>query len=92
MWKASFVVLAALVAVAVGAGRMVGAPIDMDVNDSKIQNAVNFAVGEHNKGTNDVFLRGVDKVLHAQKQVCNAFAFFVRLRRILFGSRNLTFL
>lgn len=76
MWKASFVVLAALVAVAAAAvGSMVGAPVEINVNDERVQNAINFAVGEHNKGTNDMFLRGVDEVLHATGQVCNALLF-----------------
>lgn len=72
MWKASLVVLAAFVAVAVGvgAGAMVGAPVSIDVNDERAQNALNFAVGEHNKRTNDVFLREVAEVVQIKRQVC----------------------
>lgn len=75
MWKASVVVLAALVAVAVGFGSIVGAPASIDVNDEGVQNALNFAVGEHNKRTNDAFLRGVDEVLQVKRQVCNVLLF-----------------
>lgn len=75
MWKASFVVLAALVAVAAAVNSMVGAPAKMNANDERVQNAINFAVGEHNKGTNDLFLRGVDEVLQVTGQVCNALLF-----------------
>lgn len=69
MWKASIVVLAALVAVAASVGMMVGAPQKIDVNDERVQNALNFAVGEHNKRSNDAFLRGVDEALEATRQV-----------------------
>lgn len=78
MWKASFVVLAALVAVAV-AGMMVGAPTDIDVNDERAQNALSFAVGEHNKRTNDMYLRGVGEVLHVTRQVRTVLYFSVHL-------------
>lgn len=69
MWKASFVVLAALVAVTVAVSSMVGAPTDVDVNDQSVQNALHFAVGEHNKRTNDIFVRGVGEVLQVTRQV-----------------------
>lgn len=75
MWKASFVVLAALVAVAVAFGSLAGAPADIDSNDVRVQNALNFAVGEHNKRTNDLFLRGVDQVLQVKRQVCDVLLF-----------------
>lgn len=67
MWKAAFVVLVALVAV--GLGALVGAPQDIDVNDERAQNALRFAVVEHNKGTNDLYIREVEEVQRIQKQV-----------------------
>lgn len=94
MWKASVVVLAALVAVAVGFGfgSIVGAPASIDVNDEGVQNALNFAVGEHNKRTNDAFLRGVDEVLQVKRQVCNVllFCLFTTIIIIMFAERKLT--
>ncbi|XP_075875023.1 cystatin C (amyloid angiopathy and cerebral hemorrhage) [Nelusetta ayraudi] len=80
MWKASVVVLAALVAVAVGFGSMVGAPVSADINDEGVQNALNFAVGEHNKRTNDAFLRGVDEVLQVKRQMVAGMKYVITAR------------
>lgn len=67
MWKAAFVVLAALVAV--GLGSLVGAPQRIDVNDERAQHALRFAVAEHNKGTNDIYIREVEEVQQIYRQV-----------------------
>ncbi|KAG7334398.1 hypothetical protein KOW79_002805 [Hemibagrus wyckioides] len=42
---------------------------DADVNSDDVQNALNFAVTEHNKASNDLYLSQVSKVIKAQKQV-----------------------
>lgn len=91
MWKASFVVLAALVAV--GFGALIGGSATIDARDEGAQNALRFAVGEHNKRTNDVFLRGVDKVLQVKRQVCNILL-ICRCTTviIMFAQRKLIFL
>lgn len=67
MWKAAFVVLAALVAV--GLGSLVGGPQVIDVNDERAQNALRFAVVEHNKGSNDLYIREVEDVQQVKRQV-----------------------
>lgn len=71
MWKAAFVVLVGLVAV--GLGSLVGAPQLIDVNDKRAQNALRFAVVEHNKGTNDMYIREVEEVQQIQRQVSDFF-------------------
>lgn len=91
MWKASFVVLAALVAV--GLGSLIGGPATIDARDEGAQNALRFAVGEHNKRNNDIYLRGVDKVLQVKKQVCNILLFCrCTTAIIMFAQRKLIFL
>ncbi|XP_051283611.1 cystatin C (amyloid angiopathy and cerebral hemorrhage) [Dicentrarchus labrax] len=67
MWKAVFPVLAAVLAV--GLGALVGGFRDADVNDEGVQNALNFAVVEHNKGSNDMYLSQVAQVVKVQTQV-----------------------
>uniref|UniRef100_A0A8C4DDY2 Cystatin C (amyloid angiopathy and cerebral hemorrhage) n=1 Tax=Dicentrarchus labrax TaxID=13489 RepID=A0A8C4DDY2_DICLA len=42
---------------------------DADVNDEGVQNALNFAVVEHNKGSNDMYLSQVAQVVKVQTQV-----------------------
>ncbi|KAM3863030.1 cystatin C (amyloid angiopathy and cerebral hemorrhage) [Diretmus argenteus] len=61
-------ILAALFAVGISAS-MPGAPVDAEVTDPGVQNALNFAVVQHNKGTNDKFLSKVAQVVRVQKQV-----------------------
>lgn len=78
MWKAAFVVLAALVAV--GLGSLVGGPRTIDVNDEGAQKALQFAVVEHNKGTNDVFIREVEKVQQVKRQVSNFLLLLIHKR------------
>lgn len=69
MWKVVFPFLAALLAV--GAGGLTGGFQDVDVNDEGAQNALNFAVVQYNRGSNDVFLSQVAEVVKVQRQVRN---------------------
>lgn len=69
IWKIVFPVLAAVFTV--GLGAMVGGLRDIDVNDEGVQNALNFAVVQHNRGTNDLYLSEVAEVVKAQSQVSN---------------------
>ncbi|CAK6951734.1 cystatin C (amyloid angiopathy and cerebral hemorrhage) [Scomber scombrus] len=66
MWKLVFPALAAVFTL--GLAGMVGGPRDIDVNDSGLKNALNFAVVQHNRGTNDLFVSQVAEVLKAQSQ------------------------
>lgn len=69
MWK---IVSAALAAVlAVGLGAMVGGFRDIDVNDAGARDALNFAVIQHNRGSNDLCPRKVAQVMRIQSQVSN---------------------
>ncbi|XP_056147891.1 cystatin-like [Lampris incognitus] len=65
--KLVFPVLAAFLAV--GAANLVEASIHADINDPRVQEALQFAVVEHNKGTKSLFLSQVAKVIKAQRQV-----------------------
>ncbi|XP_035984571.1 cystatin-C [Fundulus heteroclitus] len=66
-WKIVFALLSALLAVE--ADMMVGGFRDIDVNNEGVQNALNFAVVQHNRKSNDVYLRQVAQVVKAQVQV-----------------------
>lgn len=67
MWKLVFLVLAAVLAV--GLGGLVGGPRDIDINDAKAREALNFAVVQHNRGSNDMYLSQVADVVRVQSQV-----------------------
>ncbi|XP_023281673.1 cystatin-C [Seriola lalandi dorsalis] len=67
MWKLVFPVLAAVFAV--GLGSLVGGPQDIDINQEGAREALDFAVVQHNRGTNDLFLSQVAKVVKVQRQV-----------------------
>lgn len=69
MWKTVVVVLSAIFAVSFGS--MPGAPHEIDVNDEGARSAMNFAVGEHNKVSNDLFVSQVKEVVKVEKQVSN---------------------
>ncbi|KAM9848165.1 cystatin-like [Aulostomus maculatus] len=69
MWKLSLAILAAAAAAAVGSMSLVGGFRDVDVNDERVKNALNFALVKHNNASNDMYLRQVSKVVSAQAQV-----------------------
>ncbi|XP_036978769.1 cystatin-C-like [Acanthopagrus latus] len=67
MWKIVFATLAAVLAV--GLGAMVGGFRDIDVNDAGARDALNFAVVQHNRRSNDAYLSQVAEVVRVQSQV-----------------------
>lgn len=69
MWKVALTILAA--ALAVGYGAMVGGLTDADINDEDVQNALHFAVIQHNRDSNDLYIRQVAEVIKVQSQVSN---------------------
>ncbi|XP_029377410.1 cystatin C (amyloid angiopathy and cerebral hemorrhage) [Echeneis naucrates] len=80
MWKLPVLpVFAALLAV--GLAGLVGAPQSVDVNEPAVQEALKFAVVQHNKGTNDLYLSDVAQVISAQRQVVagSKYTFTVRM-------------
>lgn len=61
---------ALLVTLASASTSLLGGPIDVDINTPEVQDALNFAVDELNKQSNDVYVSKVTKVIKAQSQVC----------------------
>ncbi|XP_028279458.1 cystatin C (amyloid angiopathy and cerebral hemorrhage) [Parambassis ranga] len=79
MWKVVFPVLAAVFAV--GLGGMAGGFRDVDLNaDEGAQNALNFAVVQHNKATNDMYLSQVAEVVKAQAQVVAGMKYVITVK------------
>lgn len=66
MWKVVFLVFAAASAVS---SVIVGGFHDADPNDERVKNALNFAVVQHNRGSNDLYLSQVAQVVKVQTQV-----------------------
>nr|UPI48701.1 cystatin C [Oplegnathus fasciatus] len=79
MWKIVLPLLAAGFAVG-SCAMMVGGYRDADVNDEGVQNALNFAVVEHNRRSNDMFLSQVQEVVKVQKQVVAGINYSITLR------------
>ncbi|XP_068581023.1 cystatin-C-like [Cebidichthys violaceus] len=68
LWKIVLPVLAAVFAVG-SVTLMVGGLRDIDSNDEGARNALNYAVAEHNRGSNCMYLSQVAEVVKAQSQV-----------------------
>ncbi|XP_056108963.1 cystatin-like [Rhinichthys klamathensis goyatoka] len=71
------------VMLAVASAGLVGGPIDADMNDDGAQNALQFAMVQYNKQSNDVFVRQVSEVVKVQKQVVSGlkYIFTVKVAR-----------
>ncbi|XP_071375780.1 cystatin C (amyloid angiopathy and cerebral hemorrhage) [Centroberyx affinis] len=65
---------------AVGMAAMVGGWTDANVNDEGVQNALKFAVVQHNKGSNDMYLSQVAQVIRAQKQVVAGMKYLITVQ------------
>ncbi|XP_041865941.1 cystatin C (amyloid angiopathy and cerebral hemorrhage) [Melanotaenia boesemani] len=78
MWKIVVTLLAAVFAV--GLSFMTGGLRDADINDEGVQNAVNFAAAQHNRGTNDMFLHQVVEVVRAQTQVVAGMKYVITVK------------
>ncbi|XP_020351216.1 cystatin [Oncorhynchus kisutch] len=80
-WKIVVPLLA--VAFTVANAGLIGGPMDANMNDQGMRDALQFAVVEHNKKTNDMFVRQVAKVVNAQKQVVSGikYIFTVQMGR-----------
>ncbi|TDH01104.1 hypothetical protein EPR50_G00176770 [Perca flavescens] len=78
MWKIVFPVLAAVFAV--GLGGLVGGVSDVDINNEDMRNALNFAVVQHNRGSNDLYLSQVAEVVKAQRQVVAGMKYIITVR------------
>lgn len=71
------------VILAVASAGLTGAPVDADMNDKGVQNALQFAVNTFNRQSNDAFLRQVSEVIKVQKQVVSGlkYIFTVKMGR-----------
>ncbi|XP_061601026.1 cystatin C (amyloid angiopathy and cerebral hemorrhage) [Cololabis saira] len=78
MWKIAFVCLSALFTV--GLTGLVGGFTDVDVNDERVQNAMNFAVAQHNRKLNDMYLRQVVEVVKAKSQVVAGMKYVITVK------------
>lgn len=56
---------------------MVGAPLDADVNEEGVQQALNFALSEYNKASNDAYHSRAMRVVRARKQVVAGMNYFL---------------
>uniref|UniRef100_A0A8C1MUI5 Cystatin-like n=1 Tax=Cyprinus carpio TaxID=7962 RepID=A0A8C1MUI5_CYPCA len=58
-----------LVALSMVSAGVPGGPVDADINDEDVQKALQFAVAQYNRQSNDAFVRKVFRVIKVQKQV-----------------------
>lgn len=57
------------VILAVASAGLTGAPMDADMNDEGVKSALQFAVAQYNRQSNDAFVRQVSEVIKVQRQV-----------------------
>ncbi|XP_014907219.1 cystatin-like [Poecilia latipinna] len=88
MWKIAFVLLSALAAVE---GSLVGGATDIDIHNDGVQNALNFAVVQHNRRNNDMFLRQAAEVVKAQVQVVAGLKYILTVKMVKTSCRKNTF-
>lgn len=71
------------VILAVASAGMVGAPMDIDMTDQGAQEALNYAVVQYNRASNDAFVRQVSHVVNVQRQLVAGmkYSFIVKLAR-----------
>ncbi|XP_024660488.2 cystatin isoform X2 [Maylandia zebra] len=80
MWKVALTVLAA--ALAVGYGTPVGGLTDADINNEDVQNALHFAVIQHNRDSNDLYIRQVVEVIKVQSQVVAGMKYVITVKMV----------
>ncbi|XP_052039798.1 cystatin-C [Apodemus sylvaticus] len=57
--------------------RMLGAPEEADANEEGVQRALDFAVSEYNKGSNDAYHSRAIQVVRARKQLVAGVNYFL---------------
>ncbi|KAM7126233.1 cystatin-C-like [Molossus nigricans] len=57
--------------------RLLGGLAEADVNEEGVQQALNFALSEYNKKSNDLFRSRAMRVVHARKQVVAGLNYFL---------------
>ncbi|XP_042357855.1 cystatin C (amyloid angiopathy and cerebral hemorrhage) [Plectropomus leopardus] len=79
MWKIILPLLATVFAV--GSASLVGGFRDTDINnDQGAQEALNFSVIQHNRGTNDLYLRQVTEVVKVEKQMVAGIKYIITVK------------
>ncbi|KAM9344716.1 cystatin C (amyloid angiopathy and cerebral hemorrhage) [Symphorus nematophorus] len=86
MWKIVFTFLAA--GFAVGIGAMVGGFSPLPLDDAGALSALNFAVVQHNKGTNDAYLNQVADVVNVESQVVAGIMYRITVRMVRTNCRK----
>uniref|UniRef100_A0A8C7VNB7 Cystatin domain-containing protein n=1 Tax=Oncorhynchus mykiss TaxID=8022 RepID=A0A8C7VNB7_ONCMY len=83
-WKI-VVPLLAVAFIVTSADGMAGGVMDADMTDQATRDALQFAVAEYNKGTNDLYVWQMAKVVKVQKQVVAGmkYIFTVQMARTL---------
>ncbi|KAI4883455.1 hypothetical protein NFI96_024844 [Prochilodus magdalenae] len=68
---------------AVASAGLVGAPMDADISEEGVRDALQFAVAQHNQASNDMYVSQVSRVIRVQKQVVSGikYIFTVELAR-----------
>ncbi|XP_026079382.1 cystatin C (amyloid angiopathy and cerebral hemorrhage) [Carassius auratus] len=71
------------VILAVASAGLTGAPMDADMNDEGVKSALQFAVAQYNRQSNDAFVRQVSEVIKVQRQVVSGmkYIFTVKMGR-----------
>ncbi|XP_029031254.1 cystatin C (amyloid angiopathy and cerebral hemorrhage) [Betta splendens] len=76
MWKSVLIVFSALFAFEAGA-QLMGGWTTIDISDPGAQNALNFAVAQHNKGTNDMYVYKPTVVTKVQRQLVAGYKYII---------------
>ncbi|KAM4560422.1 cystatin-like [Odontesthes bonariensis] len=85
-WTLVFPRLAAVFAV-VWSG-IPGGISDADINDEGVKYALNFAVVQHNRRLNDIYLHNVVEVVRAQSQVVEGIKYVITVKLVKTGCRK----
>ncbi|XP_059215096.1 cystatin C (amyloid angiopathy and cerebral hemorrhage) [Centropristis striata] len=78
MWKIMLPVIAAVLSV--GSAALVGGWRDISNDDEGMRSALNSAVVEHNRRSNDMYLSQVSEVVKAQSQVVSGIRYRITVR------------
>ncbi|CAM4726112.1 hypothetical protein PO909_019590 [Leuciscus waleckii] len=74
------IVASLAVILAVASAGLVGGPVDSDMNDEGAQNALQFAMAQFNRQSNDAFVRQVSEVVKVQTQVVSGLKYIFTVK------------
>ncbi|XP_060895426.1 cystatin C (amyloid angiopathy and cerebral hemorrhage) [Labrus mixtus] len=78
MWKVVLPLLAAVFSV--GSVGLIGGPTDISASNEGAVNALNFAVIEHNRQSNGMFLTKPQEVIKVQRQMVAGFLYIITVK------------